>query len=176
MIYLLDANVLIDANRDYYPLKRVTEFWEWLVFKGNEGIVKIPIEMYEEIIEGKDDLALWMKSNEVKFALLLNEEVDQSLVSKVIDEGYANNLTEDDIETIGNDPFLIAYALSDKDNRCVVTTEVSKPKSQRANRHVPDVCDGFRIQWCNTFALTKILDFSTKWNLIKERATIYNNN
>ena len=27
MLYLLDANVLIDASRYYYPIQRVPEFW-----------------------------------------------------------------------------------------------------------------------------------------------------
>lgn len=31
MLYLLDANVLITANRTYYPLERVPEYWAWLV-------------------------------------------------------------------------------------------------------------------------------------------------
>ena len=30
LLYLLDANVLIDAHRDYYPLGRVPEFWDGL--------------------------------------------------------------------------------------------------------------------------------------------------
>ena len=47
MLYLLDANVLIDADRDYYPLERVPEFWDWLVDGGVKGRVKIPLEMYE---------------------------------------------------------------------------------------------------------------------------------
>lgn len=37
MLYLLDANVLIDANRDYYPISRVPEFWDWLVHLGHRG-------------------------------------------------------------------------------------------------------------------------------------------
>lgn len=44
--------MLITANRDYYPLDRVPEFWEWLVHHGTSGQVKIPIEMVEEIREG----------------------------------------------------------------------------------------------------------------------------
>ncbi len=31
MLYLLDANVLIDADRDYYPIDRVPEFWDWIL-------------------------------------------------------------------------------------------------------------------------------------------------
>lgn len=60
MLYLLDANVLIDANRDYYPLGRVPEFWDWLLDCANLHQVKIPMEMYEEILAGKDDgLTRW---------------------------------------------------------------------------------------------------------------------
>jgi len=40
MLYLLDANTLIDAKRDYYPIDRVPEFWSWLIFQGQQGINK----------------------------------------------------------------------------------------------------------------------------------------
>ena len=64
MLYLLDANVLIDANRDYYPLGRVPEFWDWLVDRATKQQVKIPLEMYEEVLAGKeDDLTRWLKDN-----------------------------------------------------------------------------------------------------------------
>jgi len=53
--------------------------------------------------------------------------VDIPLVSKVTDEGYAPDLTDDEVEKIGRDPFLIAYALAAVGERCIVTTEVSKP-------------------------------------------------
>jgi len=163
LIYLLDTNVLIDANRDYYPLHRVAEFWEWLVFMGNKGLVKMPIEFYEEVSEGTDELAKFMRKAEVKSALLFIEEVDSSLVSKVVDDGYANNLTDDETEKLGRDPFLIAYCLKDKENRCIVTTENSKPRQQRANRHIPDVCSFFDVQCLNTFQFISELNFSTKW-------------
>ena len=50
VLYLLDANVLIDANRDYYPIARVPEFWDWLLEMGRLGRIKIPLEIYEEVI------------------------------------------------------------------------------------------------------------------------------
>ena len=167
LIYLLDANVLIDANRDYYPIERIPEFWEWLEHMGNTGQVKIPIEIYEEIKDGKDTLANWVKKQEVKSALLFDEDAEVSFVSDVIDIGYANDLADDEIEKLGRDPFLIAYALKVKHNRCVVTTEVSKPKRLRANKHVPNVCDILGISWCGTFEFLRVLNFSTNWrNLI----------
>lgn len=164
LLYLLDANVLIDANRDYYPIERVPEFWEWLENVGRHGNAVIPLEVYEEISDGSDALAAWVKRDSIKGVLLFQEEVDVSLVSHVTDHGYASDLTDDEVETMGRDPFLIAYALKDAAARCVVTTEVSKPKKQRANRHLPDVCHDLGVRCCNTFEFVRALNFSTKWN------------
>jgi hypothetical protein len=174
LIYLLDANALIDANRDYYPIDRVPEFWEWLVDAGTRGLVKIPIEIYEEIRDGHvkpdketgriDLLTRWAKESSVSDALLLKEDVNESLVSRVTNEGYAPDLTDDELEEIGRDPFLVAYALINPRERCVVTTEVSKPKKQRANRKLPDVCSSFGVISCTVYAFTKALDFKTNWN------------
>ena len=166
MLYLLDANVLIDANRDYYSIDRVPEFWEWLVHMGNQGNVKIPIDVFEEIKDGKDDLALWAKKEETESALRLNEEVDPAIVSRVMNDGYAADLTDDEVEKLGRDPFLIAHAVEQNNLRCVVTTEVSKPKRQRANRHVPDVCDTFNVPCCHTFEFVRALNFSTNWRAL----------
>lgn len=163
MLYLLDANVLIDAHRDYYPLDRIPEFWEWLVYQGDKGYVKIPTEIYEEIKEGNDQLAAWTKQDDVEKALRLPEEVEVAFVSMVVSQGYAEDLSDIEIITVGKDPFLIAYALKEKGQRIVVTTEVSKPSRQRANRHVPDVCRDFGIRSCHTFQFVRALNFSTQW-------------
>jgi len=164
LLYLLDANVLIDASRDYYPLQRVPEFWEWLQNAGENSHTRIPHEVYKEITDGTDDLATWAKKGHIKTALLFQEEVDSALVSHATDRGYASDLTDDEVVKIGRDPFLIAYALSDSENRFVVTTEVSKPKRRRANRHLPDVCRDLGVACCNTFEFLRALDFSTRWN------------
>jgi len=164
LLYLLDANVLIDANRDYYPIERVPEFWEWLENSGEKGHVKIPLEVYEEVSDGNDNLAHWLKQESIKTALLFREEVDVSSVSYATDNGYASDLTDDEVEKIGRDPFLIAYALKDHTGRCIVTTEVSKPRMTRANRHLPDVCSDLGIECCNTFEFVRALNFSTRWN------------
>lgn len=163
MIYLLDANVLIDANRDYYPMDRVPEFWEWLVHKGLSGEIKIPVEVYEELKNGNDNLATWAKDGETRDSLVLDEEVDIALVQQVLRDGYADDLTDAEVEGLGRDPFLIAYALRDNNGRCIVTTEVSKPRNQRANMHVPNVCESFGIRWCHTFEFVRVLGFSTGW-------------
>ncbi|MCI4568525.1 DUF4411 family protein [Lysobacter sp. CFH 32150] len=168
MIYLLDASVLITAHTTYYPIDRVPEFWDWLQHQARLGKIKVPQEIFEEIKdgpeeEGRDLLFDWITSEEVKNDLLLAEEADPVLVAQVVNDGYANNLSDSEIEQIGRDPFLISYALSDRHNRCVVTTEVSKPSKQRQNKHIPDVCQGFGLTCINTFSLSRELNFSTAW-------------
>jgi hypothetical protein len=160
---LLDANVLIDANRDYYPIERVPEFWDWLEHHGAAGKVKIPLEIYEEVRDGKDDLASWIKTTPVTESLRYAEEVDVELVSKAVSEGYAPDLTDDEILKLGRDPFLLAYALASPSSHCIVTTEVSRPSKRRGNRRLPDVARDFGIESCNTFEFTRRLDFRTNW-------------
>lgn len=163
MLYLLDANVLIDANRDYYPIERVPEFWDWMKHQGTTGRIKVPLEIYEEIRDGDDQLADWIKEGTVKAALVLQEEAQATLVAQVVNEAYAPDLADDEVQRLGRDPFLVAYALVAADARCIVTTEVSKPRRQRANRHLPDVCRTLGIDSCNTFELTRRLNFRTGW-------------
>lgn len=163
MLFLLDANVLIDADRDYYPLARVPEFWDWLQYQGESGRVKVPLEVYEEIVDGVGDLVDWLSQPQVRLALVLDEESEPTRVSDVLAAGYAPDLTDDELLKVGRDPFLVAYATVATDARCVVTTENSKPSKQRANRHVPDVCTANGVQHCNTFEFTRRLDFSTRW-------------
>jgi hypothetical protein len=106
MIYLLDANVLIDANRDYYPLDRVPEFWGWLELRASEGSLMVPQAIYEEVSEGADSLGGWMHKESVKATLLLVEEEAMNLVADVVERGYASDLRDDELAAVGRDQFL----------------------------------------------------------------------
>lgn len=169
MLFLLDANVLITANNLYYPIDGVPEYWEWLAHMGSQGRVKMPFEIFEEVRDGpdaaeKDLLFAWLQQDANRTALLLDEAVDAVLVQRVIDIGYAADLTDDEIEQMGRDPFLIAYALA-ADGRCVVTVETAAPKKQRQNRKVPDVCKSLDVRCCNPFEFNRLLGFRTQWKL-----------
>jgi hypothetical protein len=166
VLYLLDANVLITANSSYYPLDQIPEFWSWVHHQATSSRMKIPREIMEEIKAGRKDddpLLDWICTAEIEAALLLDEAVEVALVQHVVSAGYAPNLSDDEVEKIGRDPFLIAYALANPAGRTVVTTEVSKPSAQRANRRVPDVCQALGALSCGPFALNKALGFRTGW-------------
>lgn len=165
MLYLLDANVLITANSSYYPIDQVPEFWSWLHHQAASGHVKIPLEVMEELRagRGKDPLIDWISEDDRSDVLQFEEAVDAGLVQRVVSEGYADDLTDEEVEKIGRDPFLIAYALFNPSQRCVVTTETPRPSAQRQNRKIPDVCRTFSVQCCGPFVLNRHLGFHTGW-------------
>lgn len=167
MIYLLDANVLINANNLYYPIDRVPEYWEWLLHMCKSNKIKMPLEIFEEVKDGpdgetKDLLFQWIQYAETKTSLILDEAVDILKVQTVVTNGYAKDLTDDEIPQLGRDPFLISYGLN-QDDRCVVTAEVSNSAKKRKNRKIPDVCKSLGVRCCDPFTLSRELGFSTNW-------------
>lgn len=118
----------------------------------------MPSEVHDEVVEGTDELAKWIGQAQVKNVLLLNEEVDQQVLQRVLDDGYGRDLTEDEIDEVGRDPFLVAYAMMG-DNRAVVTKEVSKPSRSRGRTKLPDACNRLGVPWISDFALYRELDF-----------------
>ena len=159
MLYLLDANVLIRAYHDYYPLDRLPGFWEWVCGQAEAGAIKMPFEIHREVAIGNDPLAKWIRQSDVETALRLDEEVDQDTLRRVLDTGYGPNLTEDEIEGAGGDPFLVAYALMGDGQRTVVTKEVSKPSRWRGSAKLPDACQRLGVPWITDFELYRQLNF-----------------
>lgn len=163
MLYLLDANIIITAANTYYALDRVPEFWSWLVHQGESGRIKVPLEMYEEVLAGhEDELVEWAENDPVRAALEFKEASKPEIVQHVVKNGYADDLTDVEIEKIGRDPFLISYGLISQE-RCIVTTEASRPSRQRHNRQIPDVCQTLNVSWCGPWDLNKALGFKTGW-------------
>ncbi|MEP0519883.1 MAG: DUF4411 family protein [Hyphomicrobiales bacterium] len=162
-MYLLDANTIMEAHGTFYPIERIPQFWEWLQLEGEHGRVKMPLEIYDEF-EGKYGPHVeWINSQEVRAALLLEEEPDPSLVQQAIEQGYQGlDAAFDDIQhtKYGKDPFLVAYALVEPTERVVVTREVSKRTKRLGNTKLPDACDDCGIECINDFELYSRLDFN----------------
>ena len=159
MLYLLDANVMIRAHEDYYPIDRIPQFWTWLASLGEAGTAKVPYEIYGEIAVSTGPLHDWLTDAAISRAMLFDQKIDPAHLNSVLTQGYAPDLNDSEIEEIGQDPFLIGYALADVANFTVVTKEVSAPSKQRANRRVPDVCNTFGIRSINDFEFYRELNF-----------------
>jgi hypothetical protein len=169
VLYLLDANVLIRAHADYYALDRVPQFWHWLVHHAAGGRVKMPQEIFEEVAGGgaprDGDLLLpFLRRQDVRRALILDEEPNTQRLEQVLTQAYGGPLpTEADLERMGQDPFLVAYALADPARRCVVTCEASKPGQIGPRRHVPNACTDVGVRALTPFEFVRALDFTVDW-------------
>lgn len=104
----------------------------------------------------------WRKDPATAAALVLKEQVDVALMRRVIADGYAKDIKDDELITMGKDPFLIAYALAEQ-TRVVVTSVRSRPGAKRHNRHIPDVCGTLGVKCITPFQLNNDLDFKTNW-------------
>jgi len=162
VLYLLDADTIITGDRKSYPLKRFPVFWRWLLHMGQAGVVKIPLEQLEEITQGHGPIVDWLNEASVRDSLLLDEELDGSHVNTVTIRAYGR-LNDVEIEEVGRDPFLVAYAALVPGARMVVTFEVSAPGQKKGRKKLPDACIPNGVPTCNLFQMIDALDFTTDW-------------
>jgi hypothetical protein len=156
-LYLIDANVLIRAHEDYYPVDRIPAYWAWLLNMAAADVIKMPRVIFDEVKPSPGPFLTWLKQPGVKEALVLNEPTTG--VQHIINNGYAPDLNDVELMRFGKDPFLIAAARAAPD-RVVVTKEWSKPSMTRARRKIPDVCATFGIPSMIDFKMYSILNFS----------------
>jgi hypothetical protein len=157
-MFFLDTNVLVTAKRDYYPFDRVPEYWDWMLHHAEQGNVKVPPQIFDELRGHDDDLNGWLRDN--RDALLFEVDDLDSRVSEVL-ACYCEDITEAELEKLGADPCLIAAGLHIGCD--IVSKEGTKPTAQRANKKVPDICRTMGIRCINDHALIRELDFSTNW-------------
>ena len=69
-MYLIDANVLIEAHTTFYPVDRIPQFWDWLVDQGAAGLIKMPCEIHQEFDGGHGLHVDWINDPTVKAALV----------------------------------------------------------------------------------------------------------
>lgn len=172
MRYLLDANVLINAHDQYYPIHRIPQFWDWLIENAKSDRIKMPSEMLAEVKRGspnhrkqlqQDELLRWLGRDNHESILRLNSTPDRHEVNRVYKEGYKiPQPRRDELNTIGKDPILIAYALAES-NCTIVTMEAKQLNAtgqmKKVKWKIPFVCRKLSIQCIDTFELIDELDF-----------------
>ena len=164
MRYLLDSNVLITANDTYYEIGRIRQFWDWILAEANRSVVNLPEEILSEISPANEDFRRWLEVNRPELSIA--EARPRSLVESVLTQGYGYSLANlANADSIANtrDALLIAYALVDVNERCVVTLEAVQSSvgslPMPRNRKIPLVCHRLGIRCIDTFDLIRELDF-----------------
>ena len=160
-VYVLDANVLIDASRRYYALDFAPVFWETLVQCAQDGRVASIDRVRDEIKKGKDELWEWAKQ---EFAPWFVSTDDDAIVqhygdvARWVQAQVQFTPAAKDEFLDGADGWLIAYALSG--GYVVVTQEGPSPDAKR-RVPIPNVCRAFDVPSMDTFRMLR--ELGVRW-------------
>jgi hypothetical protein len=156
-MYLLDANVFIQAKNSYYRFETFPTFWQWLDTAQDNTLLASIQPIYDELIRGRDELADWTKARkEGNWFLPVDDESTQQQLSEiavwVMAQPFTSHAQDDFLR--GGDPWLIAKAATL--SATLVTLEKLDLKSKR-KIFIPNVCRHFRVPYVDTFDMLRQL-------------------
>ncbi len=163
-LYVLDANVFIQARRRYYAFDICPGFWDSLLAYHDQGNV-LSIDRIEgelRSFEGGDEIIDWMENAiPPSFFVSTGEPDTIASYSQIIDwvneQPRIFQAAKDDFAR-GADGWLIAYAHA-KDS-IVVTHESARRPNAQNKVLIPNVCHAFGIGCVNTFEMLRALGVS----------------
>jgi len=154
---LLDANVFITAKNTYYGLDLVPAFWSWLEAAAAVGEIASTDLVYEELKNGNDELADWVKSRR---ELLFHVDSSSAMVAAHVaalgkwaqKAGYKQHVIEDFMDCA--DPFLVGVAA---EVGYTVVTQETPAGLRRKKVKIPDACVHLVVPCENTFEMMRKL-------------------
>lgn len=160
--YVLDANVFMQAHRQWYQFCFCQGFWAFLIKKQQDGVLTSIDRVRSEINPG-DALYAWVKntapkslfasSKSTKVAKRYGEIVTWVMLNSVYTPAAKNEFMSE------ADGWVIAYAWAN--DMIVVTHEIPSKKTGRVK--IPDVCNHFKVPHCTTFKMLQDLKITLKW-------------
>ncbi|MBO9186226.1 DUF4411 family protein [Rhizobium sp. L80/93] len=151
MKFLLDSNIFIEAKNRYYGFDICPGFWDWIDHVCANDVASI-VEVRDELIDGRDDLADWITArNEVAWFLRVDDDATQSNFVEVADHvsnaGYTASAVAKFLSKA--DPWLIAKAITL--GATIVTHETVGQPSAKNRVMIPNVCVNFGVPCLDTF-------------------------
>jgi len=158
VVYVLDANVFMEAAKGYYAFDIVPGFWKTLEDNASDGrMLSIDRVLRDELDKGKDQLAEWANDKFVHaFARTDDLDVVQSY-GQIMQWVHAQNqFKEAEKAKFANDPdgWLVAYA---RVRDCVVVTHEKEVPKDSHKIKIPNLCQAFNVQYCDTFAMLRAM-------------------
>lgn len=153
-MYLLDANILIEAKNRYYGLDFAPGFWDWVAQACASGRV-FSIEAVREEIDGrKDDLSAWSKNSGSQLYLSPRASAAPHLARL---STWANTHTQytDPAKReflASADYFLVAQAADL--GFTIVTHETPAPDAKKRIK-IPEACAAVGVQYCSPWRVLR---------------------
>jgi hypothetical protein len=160
-IYVVDSNFFIESHRTTYPLDVAHSFWNKVKQLAIEQKIISIDKVKREIYDHEDALKLWSVTNlprdffnDTKSVMAAYGQVAAWAVSR--SQHYLPHALSEFLNADEADTYLIAYALTDVENRIIVTQEISEP-NRRNKVKIPDACIALGVQYCNTIEMFRRL-------------------
>lgn len=153
-MYLVDANVLIEAKNRYYAFDIAPGFWDWLDQAHNDAVACSVEAVRDELLKGNDELADWAKKYTSFFRPI--DQGSTQYFSALSAWATSRNFTPAALSNFtGNnaDYLLIAYARNHQ--HTVVTHERSQPNA-RTRVLIPDACLAMGVSTVDTFQMLRL--------------------
>ena len=153
--YVLDADVLMTANRSYYAPDICPSFWQRLIQAHQEGHLISIDRVRDEILDGNDSLVKWINDEATDIFVPSTELSVAGVFSQISDWVQRNSQFTDaaKVEFLGTaDGWLAAYARAN--NGTVVTLETFNVNIRRRVK-LPNVCRQFGVEYIDTFEMLR---------------------
>ncbi|MDR2791006.1 MAG: DUF4411 family protein [Campylobacteraceae bacterium] len=161
MIYLIDANIIITPENDYYCHTFHPGFWDFLQKYIQTGEIIIIKNVYDELVKGRDDyISNYLKGLKNQGILEVKEcgdtETQENFVeiSSLVQENNIYSIANKEFFLSGADPWLIAKAKTL--NATVVTFEIIVDETSKVIK-IPNICNKVNVNYINLKTLMEKL-------------------
>jgi len=157
-VFVLDANIFIQANRTYYAFDLVPAFWENLIRHAKNGRILSIDRIKQELDLGKDELAEWAKNKFYEWFVKTDGEDIQRAYSEIVKwVNLSNQFSQPAKVEFAQcaDGWLVAYARA---RNCVVVTHEVESTTTKKKVPIPNICKHFGIRYTDTFGLLRELE------------------
>jgi hypothetical protein len=151
MAYLIDSNVLIEAKNKHYGFDFHPGFWDWLLDANAGGHLFSVEKVAEELRDGGDELADWVRDRDETFFLPPDDQVVASLQACSVWVNECGLYEPVAVATFlqAADYYLVAHAHAHQ--HVVVTHEVAA--DSRLKVKIPNACAGMAVQCMTPFEM-----------------------
>ncbi len=158
-LYVLDANVFIEAKKRYYAFDLVPRFWEALVELASSGHVLSIDRVRHELEKQNDELTEWARGDFHSWFVSTNESDVLTAYAHLMQWAQAQSQYSDAAKaefakTENADAWLVAYASA---RGCVVATHEQPDSTSRRRIKIPDVCIAFQVPFIDPFEMLRAL-------------------
>jgi hypothetical protein len=152
-MYLIDSDVLIDAKNRHYGFDFVPAFWDWITQQHQAGRVFTVQKVADEVLEGADELAQWMRIQPASFRIAAGPSDQVSL--RAVAQWAANaHFTQGAVSDFLQkaDYYLAGQAATL--GYTVVTQETSDLTSKKRVK-IPDACSAVGVSSITPFNMLR---------------------